>query len=312
MNTYSQQKKILIIKFGGLGDIILSLDAIFSIKNHHKMQTILLTEKPYDSLLSYSKWFDKIITIKRSFFYFLDIFQIKKKIRNCQFEFVYDLQTSSRSSNYLKHFNNSFTVINGIGKYANYDHNINKNRNNMHTVERQKDQLSLSKVEFQTVNDLRWLFQSKIAIPKEKYVLIIPGGSGKRKNKRVPVKVYKMAIDFLLKKQFKILIIGSKDEEIICQKIKLDFPEVINLCKKTSLLDLAKLSKYSELSIGNDTGPMHLVSKGGKKCFVFFTKHSKAQLCSPTGDNVSIFHYNGNDNSFFSEVLKSIKSKLSL
>ena len=80
MNIYSQQKKILIIKFGGLGDIILSLDAIFSIKKHHKMETVLLTEKPYDSLLSYSKWFDKIITIKRSFFYFSDILQIKKKL----------------------------------------------------------------------------------------------------------------------------------------------------------------------------------------------------------------------------------------
>ena len=126
------------------------------------METVLLTEKPYDSLLSYSKWFDKIITNKRSFFYFSDILQIKKKIRNCQFEFVYDLQTSSRSSNYLKHFNNNLTVINGIGKYANIDHNINKHRNNMHTVERQKDQLSLSKVEFKTVKDLVGYFNLKL------------------------------------------------------------------------------------------------------------------------------------------------------
>ena len=131
----------------------------------------------------------------------------------------------------------------GLEKYANYDHNINKNRNNMHTVERQKDQLSLSNIKFKTVNDLRWLFQSKIVIPKEKYVLIIPGGSGKRKNKRVPIKVYKMAIDFLLKRQFKILIIGSKDEEIICQKIKLDFPEVMNLCKKNFFARSSKTFK---------------------------------------------------------------------
>ena len=70
MNIYSQQKKILIIKFGGLGDIILSLDAIFSIKKHHNLKTVLLTEKPYDKFLQNSNWFDRIVTIKRSFFYF--------------------------------------------------------------------------------------------------------------------------------------------------------------------------------------------------------------------------------------------------
>ena len=45
-------KKILIIKFGGLGDIILSLNAIYSIFNHHnKCKLILLTEEPYNKLL---------------------------------------------------------------------------------------------------------------------------------------------------------------------------------------------------------------------------------------------------------------------
>ena len=61
----------------------------------------------------------------------------------------------------------------------------------MHTVERQKDQLSLSNIEFKTVKDLRWLFQSKIAIPKEKFVLIIPGGSVKEKIKESHLKFTK-------------------------------------------------------------------------------------------------------------------------
>ena len=80
MKIYSPQKKILIIKFGGLGDVILSLDAIFSIFNHYKSKIVLLTEEPFDKLLFKSKWFDEIITIKRSLFYFLDILQIKKKL----------------------------------------------------------------------------------------------------------------------------------------------------------------------------------------------------------------------------------------
>ena len=81
MKICSLQKKILIIKFGGLGDVILSLNAIYSIFNHHnKCKLILLTEEPYNKLLVSSNWFEKIFTIKRSFFYFLDLLKIKNVI----------------------------------------------------------------------------------------------------------------------------------------------------------------------------------------------------------------------------------------
>tara|TARA_B100000242_G_scaffold247529_1_gene188404 strand:- start:208 stop:528 length:321 start_codon:yes stop_codon:yes gene_type:complete len=93
MKICSQQKKILIIKFGGLGDVILSLNAIYSIINHHnKCKLILLTEQPYNKLLESSRWFEKILTIKRSIFYFSDLLKIKKMIDPNEFDFVYDLQ----------------------------------------------------------------------------------------------------------------------------------------------------------------------------------------------------------------------------
>ena len=46
-----KQKKILVIKFGGLGDVILSLDAMYSIYKHFGKNISLLTEKPFDKLL---------------------------------------------------------------------------------------------------------------------------------------------------------------------------------------------------------------------------------------------------------------------
>ena len=69
------RKKILIIKFGGLGDIMLSLNAIYSIRNKFQnSKLILLTEKPYKNFLEKSKWFDDIIVIKRSLFIFMIYF----------------------------------------------------------------------------------------------------------------------------------------------------------------------------------------------------------------------------------------------
>ena len=100
-----QEEKILIIKFGGLGDIILSLDAIFSIFSHHRNnKIILLTEKPFVSILAKTGFFEEVLSINRSLFYFIDIKEIRKKTLSYNFSHVYDLQTSRRSSYYLKYF----------------------------------------------------------------------------------------------------------------------------------------------------------------------------------------------------------------
>ena len=308
MKNYFQQKKILIIKFGGLGDVILSLQAISSIISHHKLKTVLLTEKPYDEFFKHSKWFDQIITINRSLFYFQDLYQIKNKVKTTFFSHVYDLQTSKRSSYYLKFFKYPDSITNGIGKHAKICHD-DPNRNNLHTVKRQKNQISLSKIKFVQNIKMDWMFNSKISIPKKKFAIVIPGGSIKRKNKRIPLEIFYKIIDFLLRRRLTVLIIGSKDDSETCAKIEERFSEVKNLCNRTTFFDLAKLSKFALVSIGNDTGPMHLVSKGNKNTFVFFTKFSSPKLCKPIGENVKVFSFKKSQKEeFFSNVISKMKT----
>ncbi len=305
----SQQKKILIIKFGGLGDIILSLEAMFAIFKHHSRKLVLLTEKPFDDFLRESKWFEKIITIERSLFYFNDIISFKKKILGMDFDYVYDLQTSNRTSNYLKIFKHKETITNGIGKHAKISH-TNLNRDEMHTIKRQRDQLALSNVYYKSKPNLNWLFNSDFLVPKKDYVMVVPGGSKKRKNKRIPTGIYCKIIDFLINVKLEVLIIGSKDDSLICNEIKNKVPGVKNLCCKTNLFDVAKLSKNSVFSIGNDTGPMHLISKGGRETLVFFTKFSKPELCQPVGKKVSVLIYDGDDKNFYQNVISRLKFNL--
>ena len=60
-----KQKKILVIKFGGLGDVVLSLDAMYSIYKHFGKNISLLTEKPFDKLLKKSKMVQRNIYDKK-------------------------------------------------------------------------------------------------------------------------------------------------------------------------------------------------------------------------------------------------------
>ena len=53
----------------------------------------------------------------------------------------------------------------------------------MHTLDRQKSQIKMSEVDYQSKIDTEWLFKSKFKVPKTKFVIIVPGGSKKIKQK---------------------------------------------------------------------------------------------------------------------------------
>ena len=297
-----KQNKILVIKFGGLGDVILSLDAMYSIYKHFGNNVSLLTEEPFNKLLKKSKWFNVIFTIKRSKFYFYDVYKIKKKIDPIFFSNVFDLQTSNRSSHYLKIFKKFDCDTNGIGKHSKTKH-LNASRDEMHTVERQKDQLSFSKIKFLRKPNLSWLYKKSNRFDTfGKYALVVPGGSGKRLNKRIPVEIFFEIVSFLNKKNKKPILIGGKDDFYVCKKIEEKFPTLQNLCLKTSFFDIASLATNSLFSIGNDTGPIHIISRANKKTIVLFTKNSNPNLCGPVGKLTEVLTFD-NTNSFFSKFL---------
>ena len=306
-----KQKKILVIKFGGLGDIVLSLDAMYSIYKHFGKNISLLTEKPFDKLLKNSRWFKEIFTIKRSNLYFYDIYKIRKKINPACFSNVFDLQTSKRSSHYLKIFKNLDCDTNGIGKYSKTKH-LNADRDSMHTIERQKDQLSFSKVKFLNRPNLSWFYKKshKFNI-LGKYALVVPGGSGKRLNKRIPIEIFFEIVSLLINKNIKPLLIGAKDDFRVCKQIEERFPKVQNLCLQTNYFDIASLATNSLFSIGNDTGPIHIISRANKRTIVLFTKNSNPKLCGPIGKLTEILTFENTNRTFNKLVLKKTMKAIS-
>ena len=93
-------KKILIIKHGSLGDIIFSLQSMFSVKNKYIDSSIdILTEKKYVNFFLKSKIFDNIIIDDRKNFIFQTIILLFSLSKN-KYELIIDLQNSQRTSFY--------------------------------------------------------------------------------------------------------------------------------------------------------------------------------------------------------------------
>ena len=93
-------KKILIIKHGSLGDIILALSAFASIRNYYKDAKItLLTEKKYFNFFKISPYIDDFIEDDRKQSFLMSITN-KIKLFNNKFDLIIDLQNSKRTSVY--------------------------------------------------------------------------------------------------------------------------------------------------------------------------------------------------------------------
>ena len=291
-----ESKNILVIKHGALGDIILSGGAMKKIRDFHKKDSLFcLTTRPYFDLLKDSPWFDKVLIDKKpKWKNLLGWLELNKELKKYDFSRIYDLQTSDRSSlNYYLFYSYKPIEWSGIAIGANFRHKGDQ-RKKMHTIDRQKEQLNIANIGTTGLPNWKWLIKKpkKEYVFKEKYVLIVPGTSSHRNNKKWPLEYYSELTKKLGLSNIRSVFVGlerEKDEinRIIMQGSELE-KMATNLAGETSYEDLAFLANYAFCVIGNDTGPVHLAASCGANVIVLFGKGSDPKLCAPVGNKVSI------------------------
>src|SRR5689334_5283729 len=93
-------RRILVIRYGGLGDLILSMAAFRTIRVHHRQDHVaVLTTRPFAELLSDSGYFDDILIDDRPKLpQALDWLRLARLLRSRNFDRVYDLQRNQRTA----------------------------------------------------------------------------------------------------------------------------------------------------------------------------------------------------------------------
>ena len=308
--------KILIIKHGSLGDVILSLYAIYSINKHFKKSTItILTEKKYASIFLKLSFIKSIKIDNRPKFYSLIKFiDLLIWFYKSKFDWVFDLQTSNRTKIYFMAFSmfNNFRWS-GIEKKCSHPH-LNINRKKLHTIERQKQQLQIAGIK--SIGNIDWQFMQsnlkKFNLPNN-FVILVPGGSSKRLEKRWKLDNFLEVIKYFSKKNIYTILVGGTDELKITREISIKKLKCKNLIGKTDFFDIAALARRTNLIIGNDTGPMHLLSQCSRKSvkkIVLFGSNSNPSLCAPVAKNVFIIQKKSIDDITFEDLKKIIIKKI--
>lgn len=282
-------QQILIIKHGALGDIILATGPMAAIRAQHPdAHIVLLTTPTYAKLLKKSPYADEIWTDSRPKLWNIKrMFLLIKQLNSIRFDYVYDLQTSARSTMYFDFFLKK-PLWSGLAKRSPLRHNTPE-RTTLHTIDRQKQQLAIAGIEKVPAPSIAWMTADVSAIaPNEKYAILVPGGSAHRPEKRWPHEHYIALARWLVSKQIKPVLIGANAETHILHAIEDEVPKCLNLCNMTGFEDLAEIARGARYAIGNDTGPMHIIAAAGCPSVVLFSPASNPDLCAPRGDHVSI------------------------
>lgn len=286
----SARRRILVIKLGALGDFVLATGPFAAIREAHPDdEIVLLTTAPYAQMGKSCGMFDQVWMDERpSRFDFVGVHRLRRKLRGGGFIRVYDLQTSSRSAWYFRLMRGlRRPQWSGIAPGASHPH-ANHNRNTMHTIERQAEQLAMAGIPQTPFPDLSWLTSdiSHFELPT-KYALLVPGGALHRADKRWPPEHYREIATWVSSQGILPVVIGGRNELDLAAEIA-DGSPARSIVGETTLADIAELTRNAAVSVGNDTGPMHIAAICGCPCLVLFSNASNPDITAPRGNDVTI------------------------
>jgi ADP-heptose:LPS heptosyltransferase len=278
--------RILVIKLAALGDFVQAFGPFAAIRAHHPGAEItLLTTPPFAALARQSPWFDRVWADGRPEWRDIRaVAQLAWRLRRAGFARVYDLQTSGRSSRY-RWFVGGRAEWSGIAPGASHRH-THPDRDRMHTVDRQRDQLRRAGITAFPDPALDWLEGdlSGFALPA-RFGLLVPGASPGRPGKRWPAERFAALAAGL---DLPVVILGGPGEAPLAQAILREAPGGLDLTGRTSLAQIGALARRAAFAVGNDTGPTHLLAGAGCPTLALFGDDSDPALCAPRGPAVAV------------------------
>jgi ADP-heptose:LPS heptosyltransferase len=275
-------EKILIVKLGAFGNVILSLGAFRAIRDYHAGARIsVLTGAAYADWLGTFPYFNEVLVDPRPSWRDLPgARRLGRMLAEGSFDRVYDLQTSKRSSWYFALF-----PVKQRPEWSGIAHGCalpdrDKRRNSLHDAVRQQGQLRQAGITAFPPPDVSWMTGDigRFRLP-DVFALLVPGSSPDRAAKRWPAPQYRNLAGRLAERGIASVVLGAGAEADLAAEI----PGGINLIGQTSFGDLASLARAARFAVGNDTGPMHLIATAGCPSITLFSKESNPSLCAPVG-----------------------------
>jgi ADP-heptose:LPS heptosyltransferase len=258
-------KKILIIRFSSIGDIVLTTPVIrVAKKQFPDAEVHYVTKEVFKNILIHNPYIDKVHTFKE------DISELYEPLKAENFDVVIDLHKNLRSlrlKQKLKAKNYSFDKLNLQKFLAVNFKQINK-LPNKHIVDRYFDAVAPLSIKsdgkgldhFIHQND-RVDVSSLLTVHLQKtFVALVVGGS--YFTKKIPLN--KLA-EICKNSKLPIIVLGGKEDKPVGDELQNQFPQLINTCGQYTINQSASIIEQAEWVVSSDTGLMHIAAAFNKK-----------------------------------------------
>lgn len=295
-----KSKKILFINFGGLGDEILFLPTILSVKKEFPDSEITLALEPRSKGISaLTNVIDKMIyaDIKGRDKYFELL-----KLLFCIWFKNFDIVISSGSNKFISLFLFLTFIPQKYGYYSGKLSDLlltkaiplNKNQYAVNMYHDLISEITKNKTDLPQID-----IERKEIIPNS--VLIHPGVSlmsvKKGMIKTVPAKVWAEAAEKLADNGKNVILVGGPDDKEVIETIieKLPQDKITNMYGKTkNLKELAELISSAEVFLCSDSAPLHIGVALGVKTYAIFGSTDDRKLI-PQSEKVIPIKASGNN-----------------
>lgn len=301
-------RNILIIDFGQLGDVVMSLPALRAIREKFpRARLTIAVGKPGAEIINLSGYANETIEVDRVALRdgfkplsILKVFDIVKDVRRRKFDFVIDLHSFSET-NLLGFFSRAPQRLfarrpgRSLDFLANFKPKppVDRNDPKQHLVDRYldvlkplgiKDALRTPKLLVRPEDDrtVDWMLRKAKADAGSPLVGIFPGAG--HPGRRWPIEKFSQLADFLIRndKVRPIVFVGPEERHLVAQFRAL-FPPPCVILDKLSIPELAAAQSRLAVLVSNDTGPVHIAAAVGTPVVVLIdlpTPHAYVPLAN--------------------------------
>ncbi len=289
--TAAPQGGILVIKLGALGDFLVAQGCFAAIRAYHPHDRItLLTRAAYAELGWQCGYFDDVVIDTRLSWRSPGAYiGFVAELRRRHFARVYDLQRTPRLKT-LYHFLRAGRPLEWSGVFRGCSHYVaDRPEDRRHAVDKWTSQIKAAGIPVVLPPRIDWLTgnASRFGLAQP-FALLVPGGAPRRPHKRWPASQYAALARYLAERGIVSVVIGTADEAAAVAEIRSLCPSAVSLIDQTSFGDIADLARGAMFAVGNDTGPMHLISLAGCPVVSLYSDESDPDLTKPQGARVTI------------------------
>lgn len=258
-------KKILLIRFSSIGDIVLTTPVVRCIKGQLKdVELHYVTKAVFGDLLSNNPYIDKLHTFKN------DIGEVQEALASEKFDLVIDLHKNLRSSRLKRKLgvkSVSFNKIN-VQKFFAVNFKALRLLPAVHVVERYFEPVESLGVKsdgkgldyFIPEQDKIDCAQRYFEGNAKPFIALVVGGS--YYTKQIPLT---RLTEIARAATMPVLLMGSATDNKIASQLMVQIPQLINTCGTLSINQSASVISQAAWVITSDTGLMHIASAFDRK-----------------------------------------------